>query len=101
MPKKKRWVIDSLVLIFSIIIVAQILTYAVPQGTFEREPYPKNPSREMVVPGSYAAVAAEDEVSLLPWHFLTAVVKGLEAVTGDHMQSREEAIREILNRDEE
>ncbi|MCP4201315.1 MAG: YfcC family protein [bacterium] len=79
MTKKKRWVIDSLVLIFSIVIIAQLLTYAVPQGKFEREPYPKNPSREMVVPGSYAAVGAQDEVALKPWHFLTAVPKGLEA----------------------
>lgn len=79
MTKKKRWAIDSLVLIFSIVIFAQLLTYVVPQGTFEREPYPKNPSREMVVPGSYTAVEMDDEVSLRPWHFLTAVPKGLEA----------------------
>ncbi len=76
---KKRWVIDSLVLIFSIIVVAQLLTYAVPQGKFERVPYPKNPAREMVVPGSYASVAEADQVTLMPWHFLTAVIKGLEA----------------------
>lgn len=77
--KKKLWAIDSLVLIFSIVIFAQLLTYAVPQGKFERQPYPKNPAREMVVPGSYASVPAADEVSLRPWHFLTAVPKGLEA----------------------
>lgn len=79
MGKKKRWVIDSLVLIFSIVIIAQLLTYVVPQGKFEREPYPKNPSREMVVPGSYQPVSVEDTVTLKPWHALTAVPKGLEA----------------------
>lgn len=79
MTTKKRLVIDSLVLIFSIVIFAQLLTYVVPQGKFEREPYPKNPSREMVVPGSYGSIAGPDEVSLKPWHFLTAVPKGLEA----------------------
>jgi len=79
MTTKKHWVIDSLVLIFSIVILAQILTYLVPQGNFEREPYPKNPAREMVVPGSYEAASGDDEVALRPWHFLTAVPKGLEA----------------------
>ncbi len=79
MTKTKRWTIDSLVLIFSIVIVAQLLTYVVPQGKFEREPYPKNPSREMVVPGSYQEVGGADTVTLKPWHALTAVPKGLEA----------------------
>ncbi len=77
--KKRRWAIDSLVLIFSIVILAQVVTYLVPQGRFERQPYPKNPSREMVVSGSYAPVAEANEVTLSPWHFLTAVPKGLEA----------------------
>lgn len=76
---KKRWEIDSLVLIFSIVVAAQLLTYFVPQGTFERVPYPKNPSREMVVPGSYEPVAADERVILSPWHALAAVPKGLEA----------------------
>ncbi len=79
MTEKKRWAIDSLVLIFSIVICAQLLTYVVPQGRFGRVPYPKNPSREMVVPGSFSAVATQDRVSLEPWHALTAVPKGMEA----------------------
>ncbi|MFQ5527929.1 MAG: YfcC family protein [Thermoanaerobaculia bacterium] len=79
MTKKKRWAIDSLVLIFSIVVIAQLLTYVVPQGRFEREPYPANPSREMVVPGSYQAVTGDGTVTLKPWHALTAVPKGLEA----------------------
>ncbi len=79
MPEKRAWSLDSLVLIFAIIIVAQLLTYVVPQGAFERQPYPENPSREMVVAGTYASTPATDQVRLWPWHFLLAIPKGLEA----------------------
>ncbi len=77
--KPPGWSLDSLLLIFSIVIVAQLLTYVVPQGTFERTPYPDNPSREMVVADSYTAVQAAEKVTLPPWYFLLAVSKGLEA----------------------
>jgi len=33
---KKSWNIDSLVLIFSVILLAQLLVYVIPQGEFER-----------------------------------------------------------------
>ena len=33
---KRNWSIDSLVLIFSFIVVAQLLSYVVPHGSFER-----------------------------------------------------------------
>ena len=69
--------IDSLVLIFGFIIFAQLLSYVVPQGTFDTMPFPDNPSREMVVAGTYEAVAAEDEVTLPPWYFLIGITKGL------------------------
>ena len=72
------WSLDSLVLIFSIVIVAQLLTYVVPQGAFDRQPYPENPSREMVVDGSYQSLSGEAEVHLDPWYFLLAIPKGLE-----------------------
>jgi len=78
-PKSEGWSLDSLVLIFSIVIVAQLLTYVVPQGEFQRQPYPKNPSREMVVPGSYSPVPADEHVTLPPWQFLTAIPEGLAA----------------------
>ena len=78
MAGNKKFSIDSLVLIFSIVIFAQLLTYVVPQGKFERQPYPANPSREMVVSGSYATVASEDRVTLQPWHSLAAIPRGLE-----------------------
>ena len=79
MSNKRGWSLDSLVLIFSIILVAQLLTYVVPQGAFERQPYPDNPSREVVVAGSYAALPAADQVQLAPWYFLLAIPKGLAA----------------------
>jgi len=77
MAPKKSWSIDSLVLIFSIILLAQVLTYIVPQGTFERVPYPANPSKEMVVAGSYAPADEGSVKSLDPWYFLLAIPKGL------------------------
>ena len=76
---KRGWAIDSLVLIFSFIVIAQLLAYVVPQGSFEREPYPDNPNRSMVVAGTYATATAASEVSLPPWHFLIAISKGLAA----------------------
>jgi uncharacterized ion transporter superfamily protein YfcC len=69
--------IDSLVLIFGFIIFAQLLSYVVPQGLFDRVPYPENPSRSMVVAGTYEAVPTEDQVTLSAWHFLDGITKGL------------------------
>jgi uncharacterized ion transporter superfamily protein YfcC len=69
--------IDALVLIFSFIIIAQLLSYIIPQGQFARVPYPDNPDRSMVVAGTFAKVAAENQVMMPPWHFLIAVTKGL------------------------
>ena len=76
---KKGWSFDSLVLIFSIIIIAQLLGYAVPQGEFERQPYPNNPSRDMVVAGSFDYAAGDEQVTLPPWHFLEAIPSGFAA----------------------
>ena len=76
---KRSWNIDSLALIFSFIVVAQLLSYVIPHGEFERQPYPDNPNRTMVVGGTYEAVSAEDEVTIAPWHFLLAIPKGMEA----------------------
>ena len=69
--------IDSLVLIFSFIIVAQLLSYVIAQGTFDRVPFPDNPDRMMVVAGTYEAVSEEAEVTLPAWHFLIGITKGL------------------------
>ena len=75
--QKRGITIDSLVLIFSFIVFAQLLSYVVPQGTFERVPFPDNPNRSMVVAGTFEAVPAEEEVTLPAWHFLVGVTKGL------------------------
>ena len=76
---RRSWSIDSLVIIFSIIIVAQLLTYAVPQGMFERQAYQGNESRQMVVAGSFEFANVEERVRLPPWYFLTAVPRGFAA----------------------
>ena len=75
--QKRGWNIDSLVLITSFIVFAQLLSYVVSQGQFDRVPYPDNPARSMVVAGTYEAVSAEQEVTLPAWHFLIAITKGL------------------------
>ena len=58
---------DSLVLIFGLILVAQVATYVLPAGEFERE-------GRQVVRGTYHAVEAEP---LPVFTFLTAVPAGL------------------------
>ena len=75
--QKRSFNIDSLVLIFSFIVVAQLMSYVVTQGKFERIPFPDNPNRMMVVDGTYEAVPAEEEVTLPAWHFLVGITKGL------------------------
>ena len=69
--------IDSLALIFGFIVFAQLLSYVIPQGTFERVPYPDNPNRSMVVAGTYERAPADEQVSLPAWHFLEGITKGL------------------------
>lgn len=76
---KRSWNIDSLALIFSFIVIAQLLSYVIPHGEFEREPYPENPNRTMVVGGTYAPVSGADAKAIPPWHFLLAIPKGMEA----------------------
>ncbi len=79
---KRNWSIDSLVLIFSFIVVAQLLSYVVPHGSFERVPVPDDPGRMIVVDGTYQALAGDAAVTLPPWHFLMAITDGLESAQG-------------------
>ena len=79
---KRNWSIDSLVLIFSFIVVAQLLSYVVPHGSFERVPLPDDPGRTMVVNGTYQALNDAAAVSLPPWHFLMAITDGFESAQG-------------------
>jgi len=76
---KRSWSIDSLVIIFSIIVFAQILTYAIPQGEFERQAFQGDEGRQVVVAGSYENAGENQQVTLQPWHFLVAVPKGFAA----------------------
>lgn len=76
---RKRFSIDSLVLIFSFIIAAQLLSYVLPQGSFDRAPYPENPGREMVVAGTYEPASAGERIVMMPWHFLQAISEGFAA----------------------
>lgn len=81
MPKR-NWSIDSLALIFSFIVVAQLLSYVIPHGSFERAPVPDDPGRMIVVDGTYQALAGDAAVTLPPWHFLMAITDGLESAQG-------------------
>ncbi|MEO1232729.1 MAG: TIGR00366 family protein [Myxococcota bacterium] len=65
---------DSLVLIFGFVVAAQLLSYVVPQGAFERTTVD---GRERPVPGTYAPL--ETPVVLEPWAFLEAVPEGFAA----------------------
>ena len=76
---KRDWSIDSLVLIFSFVILAQLLSYAIPHGQFERAPMPNQPDRMVVVDGTYAPMPADESVTLPPWHFLLAISEGLNS----------------------
>ncbi|NCF50786.1 TIGR00366 family protein [Gammaproteobacteria bacterium] len=75
--KKRGISIDALVLIFSFIILAQLLSYIIPQGQFARQPYPDNPERSMVVAGTFEVISAGSETTMPPWHFLLAITDGL------------------------
>ena len=69
---------DSLVLIFGMIVLAQVATYLLPSGIFDRIEVPDGHggTRLQVVPGSYHLI----EAARLPWHAtLTSISKGLEA----------------------
>lgn len=60
---------DSLVLLFALIVAAQLVTYLLPAGEFDRD-------GRQVVPGTYHPVDAD---SLPPLTFLTAIPEGLAA----------------------
>ncbi|MDJ0708838.1 MAG: Na+/H+ antiporter NhaC family protein [Woeseiaceae bacterium] len=79
---KRNWSLDSLVLIFSFIVLAQLLSYVVPHGEFERAPLPDQPDRMAVVAGTYEALGPEQRVELPPWHFLLAISDGFSSAQG-------------------
>jgi uncharacterized ion transporter superfamily protein YfcC len=64
---------DPLLLIGSIIVLAAILTWALPAGQFSRRVDPQT-HRTVVVPGSYQSVAAQH---IGPWGVLVSIPQGL------------------------
>ncbi|MEM7431110.1 MAG: YfcC family protein [Pseudomonadota bacterium] len=79
---KRSWNIDSLALIFGFVLLAQVLTYVVPQGEFDREPSSFDPNRQIIVAGTYERVPPEAEVTVPVWYSLAAISKGLESAQG-------------------
>jgi uncharacterized ion transporter superfamily protein YfcC len=67
----------TLVLLFGMVVVAQILTYVLPAGRFERV---EHDGHEVVVPNSYTRVA--DAPRLNPITIFTAVPRGFAAAQG-------------------
>lgn len=75
---KKNWFPDSLVLIFSLIVLAQVISYVLPAGTYERTELVKDGhTMEVVVPGSYQEIPAEERKSLSLFTFLLAIPRGM------------------------
>ncbi len=77
--KKRNWSLDSLVLIFSFIVLAQLLSYVVPHGEFERAALPEQGDRLAVVPGTYEVLGPGEREVLPPWHFLLAISDGFSS----------------------
>jgi len=78
MTQAKFRVPHTLVLIFGMILLAQVLSYVLPQGAFEREMLSFNGNEhEAVIAGSYGDV--EQTVTLDPWHALMAIPRGFAA----------------------
>ncbi len=77
--KKRNWSLDSLVLIFSFIVLAQLLSYVIPHGQFERAPLAEQAGRMAVVPGTYEVLGPSEREVLPPWHFLLAISDGFSS----------------------
>jgi uncharacterized ion transporter superfamily protein YfcC len=71
MAQSRFRVPHTLALLFGMIVLALILTYALPAGTYERE---QRDGREAVVPGSYGEIA--DAQPLSPLTLFTAIPRG-------------------------
>ena len=68
----------TLVLLFGMIVLAYVLTWLVPAGTFETITNDHN--REVVVPGTFSEL---EEAPKLPiWSIFTVIPRGLEAAQG-------------------
>jgi uncharacterized ion transporter superfamily protein YfcC len=72
MTKPRFKVPHTLVLLFGMVVLAQLLTYLLPAGTFER--VQNAAGRLQVVPGSFSFTP--EAGSLPPWAMLTAIPRG-------------------------
>lgn len=73
--KKKREFPHTYVIIFSLIIIAAILTWIVPGGEFARVTKDINGiNREVIVPGSYAKVENHPQT----WQVFTSIFQGMK-----------------------
>lgn len=75
MTKSKFKVPHTLVLLFGMVILAQILSYILPAGAFER--VENAAGRLQVVPGSFHLTP--EAGTLAPWAMFTAIPKGFSA----------------------
>ncbi|TDI50882.1 MAG: YfcC family protein, partial [Acidobacteria bacterium] len=78
MSKSRFRVPHTLVLIFGMILAAQVLTYVLPQGEFEHVAIDEH--RYKIVPGTYETL--DEAQKLAPWATLTAIPKGFEGAQG-------------------
>lgn len=73
--KKKREFPHTYVIIFSLIIIAAVLTWIVPGGEFAREVKSINGiNREVIVPGSFQQVDSQPQT----WQVATSIFEGLK-----------------------
>ncbi|MDA0680830.1 MAG: TIGR00366 family protein [Proteobacteria bacterium] len=75
MTKRKFRVPHTLVILFSMVVLAQLLTYVIPAGSFERTEIESG--RMQVVPGSFHITPDAPAVS--PFAALTAIPKGFSS----------------------
>ncbi len=68
----------TLVLMFIMMIVALVLTWVLPAGSFET--VTNDSGREVVQPGTFGLI--EDAEALPPWHLFTAVPRAMAEVQG-------------------
>jgi len=78
MSRSKFRVPHTLALIFGMILVAQVMTYVLPQGQFEHEAIDDH--KYKIVPGTYETL--EEPHNLAPWAALTAVPEGFKEAEG-------------------
>ncbi len=76
--EKKKWyqkMPHTYVILFCMALLAAVLTWVLPAGSFERA-IPEGMSRAVIVPGTYAAV---DSNPITPWALIRAIPEGMIA----------------------